>query len=172
MQLSVQLEEKDLVAFNLHYQSQSKTVQAYRFRYRVIAPAVYVVLALAMYAHEAHIAAAILAIVAVVWYLAAPGRLRRAARRHIEKMIHESSEKYLSAPVTVELRDDGIFSTSAIGMSKFDYAAVDHVAEIDGYTFVFIGKSMGFILPHDRVPPDAIREFVADLERRRGLPAA
>ena len=65
--------------------------------------------------------------------------------------------------VSMEPLPDGIASTSHLGESKYGYHAVDRIDRTELYTYVFIGKGMALILPHDRVAPDVADSFVAEL---------
>jgi hypothetical protein len=93
--------------------------------------------------------------------------MRRRYQKHYEKHIRETVGQSLQKSMTLELRDDGICSSSSLGESKYRYSAVDRIVENDGYTYVFIGKGMALVLPHDRIPKDAIDSLATEINQRK-----
>ena len=67
----------------------------------------------------------------------------------------------------MEVKDDGIHSTSFLGHSVFKYQAVERIVEDDAATYVYIGKGMAIIIPHDRVSERELKDLIAGIEERR-----
>lgn len=165
--IEYQLTEEDLVRFNLYYSAHSELHKRQRRRHRLLVPVVYVMLAGLLCWIRAFIGASILAAFALVWFLLSPAWLRWRFRKHYEKHIRETKVETLKEPMTLELQPDGICTSSAVGESKFRYSAVDQIVENDGYTYVFIGKGMALILPHDRIARETIAALVAEISQRK-----
>jgi len=165
--IEYKLTEQDLLKFNLYYSANSDLHRKYRRRYRLFVPVAYAVLALLLCLLHSFVVASIFAAVGVGWFFLSPMWMRRRYRKQYEKQIRETIGDSLRDPITLELQPDGICSSSYIGESKYRYSAVDRIEENDGYTYIFIGKGMALILPHDRIPKDAGRSLVAEIARRK-----
>jgi hypothetical protein len=114
-----------------------------------------------------YLTATIFTLIAVLWFALSPRWLRKRYRKHFERHIAETAGDLLPRITVLDLLPDGIFSSSHMGETKFRYDSVDRVVEHDGYTYVFIGKGIALLLPHDRVPPDAIASFVDEIQKRK-----
>jgi len=165
--IEYRLTENDLLKFNLYYSANSELHQKQRRRHRVIVPVAYAVLAALLCLSRSFAAASLFAVFAVAWFLLSPKWMLKRYRKHYEKHIRETVGESLRTPMTMELRADGICSTSHLGESKYRYSAVDKLVENDGYTYVFIGKGMALVLPHDRIPQDTIRSVVSEITQRK-----
>lgn len=168
VKLEYKLTEEDLVAFNIYHIAHSSLHRSEQHKARVIPSALLAAFGAAMYALDrATILLVIYVALGVAWYLLCPRYLASRYRRNVRKHVGEISSDLVKAPVVLEPRDDGIYGSSFTGETKYNYAAVGEIVEDGGYTFVFLGKGMAFILPHDRVPKQDIDVFVAEIERHR-----
>jgi len=165
--IEYRLTENDLLKFNLYYSANSELHQKHRRRHRVLVPVAYAVLAALLCLSRAFVAASLFAIFGVAWFLLSPRWMRKRYQKHYEKHIRETVGESLRTPMTLELRADGICSTSHLGESKYRYSAVDKIVENDGYTYVFIGKGMALVLPHDRIPQATISSVVSEITQRK-----
>ena len=161
------LTAEDLLQFNLYYSSISPNHARQRKRHRILVPVVYMILALLLLREGSHIAATLFTLFAAVWFALSPRWLRKRYCKHYERHIAETAGDVLPRSTVLELLPDGIFSSSHIGETKFRYDAVDRVVENNGYTYVFIGKGMALVLPHDRISKDTIAAFVDEIQRKK-----
>ena len=167
MKLTCQLQPADLVAFNEYHSAHSKLHRKQRWKYRVIVPIVYLILAAILYTSSGPMGASVLVAFALIWFLFSPLWLRRRYRKHFQKHVAETSGESLKDPMVLELVDEGIRVQSHIGQSVFKYTAVGNIARDVGRTYVYIGKGMALILPEDRIPKDQIAAFVKTIEERK-----
>ncbi len=167
MKLTYQLTLDDLVKFNIYHTENSPIHIKARRRYRIIPPAIY--LALAMFGYFAGDVgfAMTFAGLAIVWFLFSPRILKRRYRKHFEKHVEENFKDSVKESSTVELEEDGVHSTSQMGESIFKYSAVEKIVANDGFTYVYIGKGMAIVIPHDRVPENQINDLVTGIEKQR-----
>jgi len=165
--IEYRLTEQDLLLFNLYFAEHSEHLRKQRRRHRLLVPAAYLILAFMLLLVQAYVVAAAFILFAAGWFLFAPrlmkARYRTIYGRHLNETIGDS----LRDPLTLELQPDGIATTSFLGESKYRYAAVDRIAEHDGYTYVFIGKGMALVLPHDRIPRETIAALAAEIIRKK-----
>ena len=165
--IEYKLTEQDLLRFNLYHSTTSDLHQKQRRRHRVVVPAAYLILAILLCLSELFIAATLFVLFAAGWFFLSPRLMNKRYRKIYEKHIRETVGDSLRTPMTLELRPDGISSSSYLGESKYRYSVVDRIVENDGYTYVFIGKGMALVLPHDRIPKDAIASLVAEITQRK-----
>jgi len=165
--ITYQLVEEDLVRFHLYYAETSGVMRKARNQARIWVPLAYLVFALLSWLSDMRFVAVALLVFAVAWFFIYPLRVRSRYRRHYEKMVKETRNRAFGEPSTVELAPDGIIDCSELGEMKFRYRAVEQIVEHEGYTYIFVGKAMAIILPHDRVPKAAIDALVAEIARRK-----
>lgn len=161
------LTAEDLVQFNLYYSSISPNHARQRKRHRILVPVVYMILALLLLWGSSYVAATLFTLFAAVWFALSPRWLRKRYRKYYERHIAETAGDELPRSTVLDLLPDGIFSSSHMGETKFRYDAVDRVVENNGYTYVFIGKGMALVLPHDRIAKDTIGAFVDEIMRKK-----
>jgi len=164
--LEYTLSAEDLLQFNLYYASTSKAVARQKRIYRYVIPAIYLALALFLFIGRSHVLAWMFVLLSVLWFLFYPLRFRRRYRKHYERYVAEAFGDVLPRATTLELLPDGIFSSSHMGESTFRYEMVGRIVENEGYTYIFIGKGMALVLPHDRIPEESIKGFVKGIESR------
>lgn len=165
--LEYQLTEDDILQFHLYYASISDYHKKQRMKQRVRVPVIYLAIALLFLVSKWYVGAVLFAICAVGWSLLFPIWARRSYRKNCQKLIKESIGDSLSKPGVLELQEDGIFSLSYLGESKYNYSVIDRVVEHDGYTYIFIDKGTALILPYDRISQEDRRSFVDEVNRRR-----
>jgi len=165
--LEYRLTELDLRNYNVHHSANSSFYRTQRRLHRIVLPAAYALLMVPLCLLRSFVAASILAVAGVAWFLLSPGWLRMRHRRQCAKHIRETVGDSLRSPMILELRPEGILSSNAMGDSTYRYSAVDRIEEDDGVTYVYIGKGMALVLPHDRIPKDAIDSFLAEIAGRR-----
>ena len=100
------------------------------------------------------------------WYWAMVGRM--------------TPDTLLTRPFALQLTDEGLWSESPMGMATVYYEAVDRIVETDTHAFILLDHGTGqtdvlprnwiqgripdaFILPRDRLDPDAMMAFLAEL---------
>lgn len=165
--LEYQQTEDDILQFHLYYSSVSGYHKKQRLKQRLRVPVFYIGIALLFLVMKWYIGAAMLAICAVAWALFFPLWMRRVFRKNCVKLIKEGVGDSLSKPNMLELQEDGIFSSSYLGESKYNYSVIDRIVENDGYTYIFIGKGTALVLPHDRISQEDRCSFVDEVNRRR-----
>lgn len=165
--IEYRLTEDDLLKFNLYYSANSDLHRRQRRRHRFLVPAAYAVFTGLLCLSRSFVAASLFAAFGIGWFLLSPAWMRRHYRKHYGKHVKETVGEFLQSPMTLELRPEGICSSSYLGESKYRYAAVDSIVDHDGYTYVFIGKGSALVLPHDRIPEETIRLLVAEITQRQ-----
>lgn len=165
--IEYQLTEDDLVQFYVYYLSISDYQRKQRNKQRIGLPVFYLAIAALFLLVKLYLAATILVLFSAGWFLFFPAWARKKHRKHYEKHVKEVAGDELSKPRVLELREDGIFSSSHLGEAKYAYSAVDRIVDHEGYTYIFIGKGMALVLPHDRIPQEDRCSFVDEVNRRR-----
>jgi hypothetical protein len=161
------LTEEDMLSFNLFFLQHSPGAARRRRRLRFGVPIFYAVLAVVLFYIGRTGAATVFLAIAVLWAALYPLWVGRYQRRYLVEQIAETMGDQLPCPTVYELREGGIFANSLLGESTFRYDVVDRVEEDGSRTYVFVGKAMGLVLPHDRVPRADIDAFVETVLQRR-----
>jgi predicted membrane protein len=167
MNLKFQLTQEDLVKFNEYHSAHSLLHIKNRRRYRIVVPIIYIVLSGIFFVLSEFIMGVIFILFALVWFLLAPWRQRRRYKKHFQKHVAETVGNALEEPTEIELKEDGIHGKSHIGSSIFKYSSVDKIINEEGYTYIYIGKGMALIIPHDRVPAEDISTLIAEIEKQK-----
>ena len=164
--IEYQLTQDDLVQFNMYYVSVSNYYRKQRLKLCLFIPAICLpFFLLFLYSHQYHVAIFFLAF-GLAWFLLYPIRIKQSQRRHFLKHIEEAFGDIHRKPSVLNLQEDGIFSSSYLGESKFPYSSIDRIVEHAGYTYIFIGKGMALVLPHDRISEEDLKSFVDEVNRR------
>ena len=168
MKITFQLTQDDLVEFNLYHSAHSPLHIKTLRRQRVLVPIIYLVISVFGAMRVDLVFAGIFAALSILWFLLFPKWTKKRYRKHYIKHIEENFSSIDKEPVTIELKDDGIHSTSHMGHSVFKYSVVEKIVENDDVTYIYIGKGMALVLPHDRVPDNeraALREGIEKHEK-------
>jgi hypothetical protein len=162
--------EKDLLQFNLYYAANSKFHRKRCIRHRLIIPVVYLIFAIVPLLHKSFVFASFLIIFAVAWFFLSPSLMQMQYKRLYMKHIRETVGDSLKKPIILELRSDGIFSSSHLGEFLYRYSVIDKIVENEGYTYIFIDKGRAFILPHDKIPRESIESLTTEITQRKQEP--
>ncbi|MHB1000676.1 MAG: YcxB family protein [Armatimonadota bacterium] len=165
--LEYNLTEKDLVEFNIYHSLHSELHLKERRKLRLMVPVIYIILAGILILIGNRLAASVFGVIAIGWYFISPMWINSKYRKHFERHIKDVIGDSISDPITIEVKPDGIFSTSHAGEARYKLSSVEKIAEDDGYTYVYVGKGMAFILPHDRISQSDIDTFIAEIEEHR-----
>jgi hypothetical protein len=165
--LEYTLTEQDLLEFNLYHASQSRRRKLSQLRYRWLIPVIYLGFGIFLATRSEYQAAGMFAAVAVIWALVAPLWLNLRFRRYFQRYVQEHFAEIINQPMTMQLTQEGIQTNSPLGQSLHPYAAVDRIVDHHPYTYIYIGKAMALVLPHDRIPEVPRQRFVKEVERRR-----
>ena len=98
--------------------------------------------------------------------LAHPRRFRRHQRECSRKILRETHSDLIGTPLTVELREDGVFSQNVRGQSTYVYPAIREIVEHAACVYVCFAKAEAFIFPRDRIPCETLDAFIAELKTR------
>lgn len=167
MRLTFQLTQSDLVQFNEYHSAHSPLQIKARRKHRSRVPIIYLIFTAIFVVLDNLTLAAFFGVFAVLWFFISPRLMTKRYKKYFQKHIEETVGDELNEPSTVQLMDDGIHSTSHMGHSIFKYSVVEKIIENDGFTYIYIGKGMALIIPHDRVSGNEVEEFVAEIGKRK-----
>jgi len=167
MKVTFQLEQDDYVKFNEYHSIHSPLHIKARRKHRVIVPIIYLVITVLSLLNSDYVLATVFGIFAILWFLLSPAWQKRRYRKHFQKHVAETIGDALKEPSSVELMEDGIHSTSYAGHSVFKYSVVEKIVENEGFTYIYIGKGMAIIIPHDRVDESEVNELVAEIKKHK-----
>ncbi len=161
------LTEDDVVQFHLYYSATSKLEQEQRWKARIRGLVGYsglvIVLALMKYVLLAYIAA----FSGIAWFFLIPKTLQESYKKYYTRYVAEMDGDSLQQPMTIELRPDCIYATSYFGETKYWYTTVGKIVQNGPYTYIFLGRKMAFILPHNQIPVTAIQSMSAEIVQRK-----
>lgn len=167
MKLKYHLTQSDLVKFNEYHVAHSAQHNKYRRKYRFLFPIIYFIFSIIFLLFDDFPLAMIFITLAILWFLFYPVWHNKRLREHFEKHVSETVGDFLEEPLIVELQDEGIHLSDYSGQSLYKYSAVGHIIENEGYTYIYIGKGMALILPHDRLSMNDVKALVAEVENRK-----
>ncbi len=168
--IECQWTEKDLVEFNFNFGLSTAFYKKQQIIVQLIILVIAVPSLIFHFSSQSYLDSAITILVAIAWFILIPYLLRYFIRKNCRKLVAETIGDSLGQPHVIELLPDGILSSSQIGELKFPYSSIDRVVENNDYTFIYVGKTMGLILPHDRIPSETIQWWVNEIERKKNEP--
>jgi len=171
MHLTYQLTAEDLLAYHLHLASQDPNQQAASVRNRFLPPALWAILGIFLFPHGL-LAPAILLAMALIWVLIHPALTRVRLLRGFRHHIHHSFQDTLNHPTTLELRDDGLFSSTAAGEATTPVAEISSITELDTVFLIGLQPPMCHVLPKNSIPAQILAPFIAALAARTSLPVS
>jgi len=167
MKLTYQLTQSDLVKFNEYHSAHSTLHNKYRRKYRILFPICYLIFSIIFFLFDDIPLAIGFIVLAILWFLFYPLWENKRYRKHFEKHVAETVGDFLKEPLIVELQEEGIHISDHSGQSLYKYSAVGQIVENEGYTYIYIGKAMALILPHDRLSINDITTLIIEVENRK-----
>ena len=166
MKLTYQLTQNDIVeAFLFHVANYEKTRSRNRTSHYFVTFGFLFFSAMA-YDRDSVSGFVVLGVLGLLWFFFWPSYLQRAYKKGCQRRVRENFGDSSSQHMSYELKDDGIHTITPVGNSNSPYSVVNRIVVNDIYTYVYIGKTVGVILPNDRIPKEQIDAFVAELQKR------
>jgi hypothetical protein len=167
MKITFQLTQKDLVKFNEYHSAHSPLHIKTLRRQRILVPIIYLVIAAFSAISLNYTFATMFSVLSVLWFLLYPKWIKKRCKKYFTKHVEENFSNVDKEPSSIELQEDGIHSTSHMGHSTFKYSVIEKVVENDGVTYIYIGKGIALVIPHDRVSADDRNSLITEIEQRK-----
>lgn len=167
MKITFQLTQEDLVKFNEYHSAHSPLHIKTQRRQQIIVPVIYLVIAILSAISADYSLAIIFVALSILWILLYPKWIKKRYKKYFIKHIAENFSNINKEPSSIELREDGIHSTSHIGHSIFKYSAVDKIVENGGATYVYIEKGMALVIPHDRISDNDRKSLITGIKQQK-----
>ena len=167
MKLTYQLTQSDLVKFNEYHSAHSAFDKKCRRKYRIFFPIIYLTFSIIFFLFSDYPSTIIFIAFAILWFVFYPLWQKKRYRKHFEKHVAETVGDSLKEPMVVELQDEGIHISDYSGQSLYKYSAVGQIVENESCTYIYFGKGIALILPHDRLSIDDIKALVVEVEHRK-----
>jgi hypothetical protein len=164
--LEYQLNENDLFQLYSYLYEQSGSHRKL-VRKAQLAAFAWPFLALLCVIRGSYALAVFFVLVAATLYALIPLHFRSRILKEYRKLARETADRLCRAPITVELSDEGISLSTSRGSAMVRFAAIDRIEETSDYTYVFVTKRDGYVLPHDRLSRSDIDAFIREVKRRR-----
>jgi hypothetical protein len=88
--------------------------------------------------------------------------------RNTRKIYQQQPDKTIGADIELEILNAELHDRNTYCESHWQLAAVEEIVETRDHVFLRISPTRAYILPRDRLDPDALEEFLDDLERALG----
>lgn len=167
MTLHFTLTENDVLAFTKRYLHDSKSFQATRTRVRWTLPAMLTAMACYYTWRDglSWIIPVIFGIAGAVWYYFYPRLFDARVLARTKRQMDESASAKMLGAYELQLLDDHLSSTSALGSSTLNWAGVDRVTMDSDYLIIFLAGSRGYPIRISEIGQDTAQQahdFVAE----------
>lgn len=169
MKITFKLTQDDLIKFNEYHTEHSPIFIKDSRKNRILVPIIYLFIAILFLLSDKCEIAIIFAVLAVLWFTFFPIMLKRRNKKFFQKHVEENSKDIAKEPSTVEIKEDSIYTSSYIGNSSFKFSVVEKIVENDGFTYIYIGKGMAIIIPHDRVSQSQRNDLIAEVKKQKEI---
>lgn len=156
----------DLRTFSRTFYNHSQTMQSALKRAQWGFPVIMAVMAAYAFFRHGGYAPAVFLVAAALWAVLYPAYFRRHVEKMTDKLLNEGSHEKSLGPCTVTLSEDGLWSRSPTGESKFKLDAVERVLLTDSHLHIVLVGLSGYPIPRRDVDETLIMEAKAFLESK------
>ena len=167
MKLTFQLTPDDFVAFHEYHVTHSEDHKKFFRQLCFFSPTLLFALTSTLLLYKNYFTAGLFAIVAVISFFLTPPLLKKLYKKIFEMHVAKTTDDTHKEPITVELLEDGLHTSSCLEISTLKYTAIDQIIEDNGYTYIKVLKNKALILPHDKISPDELNAFVTEVQKRK-----
>jgi hypothetical protein len=173
MKLRVENSLDDLIAFNRDFLAHSRVyrqqVRRNRLWIAVLAWVVYVLLLRVLEpGGSIGIEAAAALFGAVLMALLYPLLVRRHEKRMLTKLISEGDNDSFIGPKELEINEVGLLEKSRLRETRTAWQAVQTIRTDGSHTFIYVGPSSAFVIPHSSVTQEQLRAFLVAVQQHVG----
>lgn len=162
-EISYEVREKDLIAFNEHLLTNNERIQKVIRRHQALIPAIISVVALILFFYFKDIPSSIYAVLlSMAWGLGVPYFLKWNMRKQLRNMYSETEKANILGNYTLKAEPGGLVEIGANGeTNKLSWKKVLRIEVEKKYIFIFVSLSSALIVPRDTITKDSnLHEFV------------
>jgi len=108
----------------------------------------------------------IYALLAVLWIILAPRRIKKYTLKNLQKHIADSSHQKAFGICTYRFEDEEILDKNPLGESKWPWHSVERIISTKDYFHVILAGDRGLPIPRAQVPPETLRELQTAIEEK------
>jgi hypothetical protein len=165
-EISYEVREADIVAFNDFHASSSATLKSTYRRNRYIWTLVAASLALvAWYVWHVELLAVYLGVFAAIWFFFSPRFIRRARQKQVKRMYAEGENKGTIGYQRLSIAPSSMTNSSDQGESRINWSAVERVEETHDHIFIYISALMALVIPRETASGADLSDFVGRVRR-------
>lgn len=148
MTISYALTADDYLVNNLYGSSKSDLHNKRRFRSRVIIPLLYFVFALFSYFSNGNEKMALIfGCVAILWFALYPRYSKWRYKNHFKKTIKESYKNRIGQTVSVEFKENNLFSKDLTSETSIDYIEFKDLVNLRDHYLLRLQNDLTIVIP-------------------------
>ena len=169
MSIDYELTERDFEAFMRYWEEESPFLRTRRAYYVWVPPAVWLVLALALFGFTGDYSGIVIGVIlCAAWIPAGPWFWHRRLLINTRRIMQESRENGFVGNHSLTLTPDGLIARSLGVEARVDWSAVQNVQVEDHRLFIDFGSTRSLVVPErDFSDPLAFTQFVDEARRLR-----
>lgn len=165
-EISYEVREKDLIAFNEHQLQNSERIQKIIRRHQGLIPGIIAVIALLLFFYFKDIPSSIyVMLLAMAWGMGVPHFLKLSMRKQIRKLYTDKEKASILGRYTLRTEPDGLVEVSDDQESKMAWKELLRVEVEKKYVFIHVSLSAALIIPRETVAKECnLHEFVKTVD--------
>jgi hypothetical protein len=166
-EISYEVRERDLIAFNEHLAQQSEDLRKQFRRHQAQVPGFMVLVSLLLwFYYKDSLSAIYVAVIALAWGFGVPAYMKWSMRRQIRRMYSPDDKKSILGKFSLRVDPNDLVEINASGESTTPWRDVLRIEATKKYAFVFVGPRAALIIPRATISGGDLHEFVRAVDER------
>lgn len=172
MKISYNIRKEDYLNHQLYVASNSLRIQNRNKKMLRRVPTLYVVLGILFAILGKYVLTVIFVIIAILWYFFYPTYLKGVQKRHYTAFVNEHYGTLPSELISLEIKDDQLWTTDKDGGSFINISAIDVLVELPDVYFIPFRGGASLIVPKkaDMRVEENIMAFIEHLSSHYNIP--
>ncbi|RYU63163.1 YcxB family protein [Methylolobus aquaticus] len=166
-EISYEVRERDLIAFNEHLAQQSEDLRKQFRRHQAQVPGFMVLVSLLLwFYYKDSLSAIYVAVIALAWGFGVPAYMKWSLRRQIRGLYSSDDRASILGKFSLRVDPANLVEVNATGESFTPWQDVLRIEVTKKYAFVFVGPRAALIVPRATISKGNLHEFIKAADER------
>jgi hypothetical protein len=166
-EISYEVREQDLIAFNEHLAQESEELRKQFKRHQAQVPGFMVLVSLMLwFYYKDSLSALYVAVIALAWGFGVPAYMKWSLRRQIRKLYTSEDKRSILGKFSLRIEPSDLVELYPSGESRTPWRDILRIEATKKYAFVFVSPKAALIIPRATVTSGNLHEFVRTADER------
>ena len=166
-EISYEVRERDLIAFNEYLAQQSEVLRKQFRRHQAQIPGFMVLVSLLLwFYYKDSLSAMYVGVVALAWGFGVPAFMRWSMRRQIRSLYSSEDKAAMLGQFSLRVAPTELVEINASGETRTPWSDILRIEATKKYAYLFVGPQAALIIPRATISKGNLHEFVRDVDER------